>query len=76
MSHVRNTKLDDSSLPVLIHSLITGHDGFGGLVVSLLATGSNPAEAVGFFGHPKNPQYALLWRGSKIICPMSQLWGM
>jgi hypothetical protein len=30
--------------------------------------GSNPAEAVGFFGHPKNPQYAFL--------PMSQLCGM
>jgi hypothetical protein len=25
--------------------------------------GSNPAEAVGFFGHPKNPQYAFLRRG-------------
>jgi hypothetical protein len=54
-------------------------DGFGGLVVSILATefaGSNPAEAVGFFGHPKNPQYVFLRRGSKIICPMSQLCGM
>jgi hypothetical protein len=29
--------------------------------------GSNPAEAVGFFGHPKNPQYAFLRSGSKII---------
>jgi hypothetical protein len=38
--------------------------------------GSNPAEAVGFFGHPENPQYAFLRRGSKIICPMSQLCGM
>jgi hypothetical protein len=38
--------------------------------------GSNPAEAVGFFGHPKNPQYAFLRRGSKIICPMSQLCGV
>jgi hypothetical protein len=45
-------------------------DGFGGLVVSILA------EAVGFFGHPKNPQYAFLRRGSKIICPMSQICGM
>jgi hypothetical protein len=24
----------------------------------------------------KNPQHAFLQRGSKIICPMSQLWGM
>jgi hypothetical protein len=38
--------------------------------------GSNPAEAVGFFGHPENPQYAFLRRGSKIIGPMSQLCGM
>jgi hypothetical protein len=38
--------------------------------------GSNSAEAVGFFGHPENPQYAFLRRGSKIICPMSQLCGM
>jgi hypothetical protein len=24
----------------------------------------------------KNPQHAFRWRESKIICPMSQLWGM
>ena len=44
-------------------------DGFGGLVVSMLLlvpefAGSNPAEAVGFFGR-KNPQHAFLRRGSK-----------
>ena len=38
--------------------------------------GSNPAEAVKFFGSPENPQYAFLQRGSKIICPISQLCGM
>ena len=38
--------------------------------------GSNPAEAVGFFGCPENPQYAFLQRGSKRICPMSQLCSM
>ena len=38
--------------------------------------GSNPAEAVGFFGRPENSQYAFLRRGSKRICPMSQLCGM
>jgi hypothetical protein len=37
--------------------------------------GSNPAEAVGFFGR-RNPQHAFLRRGSKAVCPMSQLWGM
>ena len=45
------------------------HDGFGGLVVNMLT------KAVGFFG-PKNPQHAFLRRGSKRICPMSQLCGM
>ena len=38
--------------------------------------GSNPAEAVGFFGYPNNPQHASLRRGSEIICSMSQLCGM
>jgi hypothetical protein len=33
------------------------------------------AEAVGFFGR-KNPQHAFLRRGSKAVCPMSQLCGM
>jgi hypothetical protein len=56
-------------------------DGFACLVVSILAigtefAGSNPAKAVGFFGHLENPQYTFLRRGSKIICPMSQLCGM
>jgi hypothetical protein len=36
---------------------------------------SNPAEAVEFFGR-KNPQHAFLRRGSKAVCPMSQLCGM
>jgi hypothetical protein len=35
---------------------------------------SNQAKAVGFFGR-KNPQDALL-RGSKAVCPMSQICGM
>jgi hypothetical protein len=49
-------------------------DGFGGLVVSILATGT---RVRGFKpGHPKNPQYVFLPRGSKIICPMSQLCDM
>ena len=43
-------------------------------IVSTFA-GSNPAEVVGFFGL-KNPQHAFLRRGSKRICPMSQLCGM
>ena len=57
-------------------------DGFGGLVVSMLASGtrefagSNPAEFVGFFGNLKNPPHAFLRRVSERICPMSQLCGM
>jgi hypothetical protein len=44
--------------------------GFGGLVVSIpKIAGSNPAEAVGFFGR-KNPQHAFLRKGSKAVCPM------
>jgi hypothetical protein len=38
--------------------------GFGGLVVSMLASGSNPAEAVGFFPGVKNPEHAFLRKGS------------
>jgi hypothetical protein len=54
------------------------YDGFGGLVVSILATGTRVRgfKPLGFFGHPENPQYAFLRSGSKIICAMSQLCGM
>jgi hypothetical protein len=49
--------------------------GFGGLEVACWPlvpklAGSNPAEAVGFFGR-KNPQHAFLRRGNKAVCPMS-----
>jgi hypothetical protein len=37
--------------------------------------GSNPAEAVGFFGR-KNSQHAFVRRVSKAVCPVSQLCGM
>jgi hypothetical protein len=37
--------------------------------------GSLPAEAVGFFGR-KNPQHAFFQKGSKAVCPMSQICGM
>jgi hypothetical protein len=37
---------------------------------------SNPAEAVGFLKGDKNPQHAFLRKGSKIIGPMSQIFGM
>ena len=48
-------------------------DGFGGLVVSMLASGT---QVCGFKPGRKNPQDAFLRRGSKRICPMSQLCGM
>ena len=35
--------------------------------------GSNPAESVGFLKGDKNPLHAFLRKGSKIICPMSQI---
>jgi hypothetical protein len=46
--------------------------GFGGLEVACWPlvpkfAGSNPAEAVGFFGRKKNPQHAFLRRGSKAV---------
>jgi hypothetical protein len=57
-------------------------NGFGGLVVSILATGTRvrgfkPGRSHWIFsGIQKNPQYSFLRKGSKIICPMSQLYGM
>jgi hypothetical protein len=46
-------------------------DGFGGQVVSMLASGT---RVRGFKpGRRKNPQHAFLRRGSERICPMSQL---
>jgi hypothetical protein len=49
--------------------------GYGGLGVECWPlvpkfAGSNPAEAVGFLGR-KNPQHAVLSRGSKAVGPMS-----
>ena len=54
---------------------VTNGSGFGGLEVACWPlvpkfAGSNPAEAVGFFGR-KNPQHAFLRRGSKAVGPMS-----
>ena len=56
------------------HTLI--HDGFGGLVVSILAAGTRvrgfkPGRSRWIF-----LAYAFLRRGSKIMCPMAQLCGL
>jgi hypothetical protein len=47
--------------------------GFGGLMVSMLASGT---QNRGFAPGRKNPQQAFLRKGSKAVCPMSQIWGM
>ena len=57
------------------------HSGFGVAEVACWPlipkfAGLNPAEAVGFLMGDKNPQYAFLRKGSKIIGPMSQICGM
>jgi hypothetical protein len=49
--------------------------GFGDLVVSMLASGTQDREAVGFYLR-KNPQHAFLRRGSKAVRPMSQICGI
>jgi hypothetical protein len=65
----------------IIQRLSKGLDGFGGLVVSMLASGTRvrefkPGQVVGSFWHLKNPLHAFLRRGSERICPMYQLCGM
>jgi hypothetical protein len=66
---------------LLLHLITLGrtplYDGFGGLVVSMLASGSrvrgfDPDRSRRIFFRCEK----ILSRGSKIICPMSQLWGM
>jgi hypothetical protein len=47
------------------------YSGFGGLVVSMLASGTQDR---GF--KPDRKKNAFLRRGSKAVCPMSQLCGM
>jgi hypothetical protein len=49
--------------------------GFGGLVVSVLASGTQDRWVFGFFGL-NNPQHAFLRRESKAVCPMSPICGM
>jgi hypothetical protein len=63
-------------LTVIYGTRVKEKSGFGGLEVACWPlvpeiAGSNPAEAVGFFGR-KNPQHAFLRRGSKAVGPMSR----
>jgi hypothetical protein len=52
--------------------------GFGGLVVSMLASGTQvrgfaPGRSRRIFFGRKNPQHAFLRKGSKAVCSMSQI---
>jgi hypothetical protein len=66
---------DETVWLVILFSLILLLNGFGGLVVTMLASGTQVRgfEPVGLFGR-KIPQHAFLWRGSKAVCPMSQIY--
>ena len=53
-----------------------GVSGFGGLSVSMLASGTRfrwfkPGRSRRVFRAKKHPQYAFLWRGTKAVGPMS-----
>jgi hypothetical protein len=55
--------------------------GFGGLVVRMLASGTQdrgfaPGRSRQIFSGKKSPQHAFLRKGSKAVCPMSQICGM
>jgi hypothetical protein len=69
-----------SSVLVLCNSLSPVLSGFGGLVVSVLASGTQdrgftPSRSSRIF-RAKNPQHSFLRRGSKTACPMSQICGI
>jgi hypothetical protein len=54
--------------------------GFGGLVVSVLASGTQirgfkPGQSRQIFFGRKNPQHAFLRNGSKAVGPVSQICG-
>jgi hypothetical protein len=51
---------------------------FGGLVISILTSGTQvrgfkPGRSRRIFPGEKNPQHAFLRRGSRAVCPMSQI---
>jgi hypothetical protein len=52
------------------------HSGFGGLVVSMLASGTQdrgfkPGQSRRIFSGVKNPKHAFLRKGSKAVGPVS-----
>jgi hypothetical protein len=74
-SHPRTHPLSLLQIPVRNTS-----SGFGGLVVSMLASGIQDRQfAPGWsrrIFRAKNPQHAFLPKESKAVCPMSQTYGM
>jgi hypothetical protein len=63
-----------------LYQLFHHVSGFCGLAVSMLASGTQdrglkPGRSFQIF-EQKNPQHAFLRRGSKAVCPMSQICGM
>jgi hypothetical protein len=74
----------DCKPEIKIHFIPEVHDDWGGVRLTVSKAcwplvpkfaGSNPAEAVGFFGQ-KNPQHVFLRRGSEAVSTMSQLCGV
>jgi uncharacterized membrane protein YqiK len=54
-----------------MQGIYTYISGFSGLVVSMLASGTQVRGFNPDFSGEKNPQHAFLRRGSKAVCPMS-----
>jgi hypothetical protein len=63
------------STKYFVIAVVSSHSGFGVLVVSMLASGTQDR---GFAPgrSRKNPKHAFLRKGNKEVCPMSQICGM
>jgi hypothetical protein len=71
---------DKQTLQVKVKAIPLQASGFGGLVVSMLDSGTqdrgfSPGRSRRIFGR-KKPQHAFLRKESKAVCPMSQICGM
>jgi hypothetical protein len=63
------------TLHSILHRLVTS-SVFVGLEVSMLASGTKDRGFAPGRSRQKNHQYAFLRKGSKTVCPMSQICGM
>jgi hypothetical protein len=65
---------------ITIQKVTSNVSGFGGLVVSMLASGTQDRGFASgrnlWILREKNPQHAFLRKVSKVVCPMSQICGM